>query len=207
MDLNQDLIAPDFRIPFPAWLPQGDPERSTAEYLFRNIRQLGEQSNNLAAALALIDLSDMLPFPAISVRSSLFWLWRLMAFREGAMALSNFAKTLELARHLVPQCPSYAPLIDKDGLRKIGQEFRSRFRRVEKLRDSAAHPELHHDPKVEMEPSSFHDRHYFAKAFGVNVEYDLTEHTVRYVLSCVRRAHDAFNGVTRQEFERLRAQD
>ena len=216
MDLKPAFVAPSFAINLPGFgLPDGETRIATS--LLVNLNGLRDQSNNLAGALSLVEFTETMPLTLEPTRiwtSTLPMLWRMIAFREGAMSLSNFAKFLEAVGSLVKRCPHIAPLVHLEALKQVRYEFRERFGRVEKLRDSVAHPELYANPDVNMAadqfvppgstdfrrgriPGAFQNRRYHGTIKGDLFSYDLTEKTCLFVVGCVRRTYAAFDAVNR----------
>jgi hypothetical protein len=215
-------LAPEFRLPSPPILwPSGLPEeeRAAARSLQDHLYSLSNCSDDLAAAVALFELSvaNVSHVEPLEWQWNVYSRWQWLAAREGAMMLRNYKEALKLIRKLIGKCPTWLGQIDVKAIKAANSEFEAKFPRVEKLRHSVAHPELYADRDANMAYTgevrasdgatvitgggsfvlreTFTNRTFSSTIDGILVQYDLNADTALALVNCTKRVFDAFGPI------------
>lgn len=177
-----------------------DEERRAAELLDYNLGSLHHLTSLFGQALKLADYCDAErePFRLLSLEATdwddarrasgindQFNQWKMLAIRDGAITLYNFAEGKQALEKLIGHCPSVKEKLDKDAYSEAGRLWEEAFPGYNHVRLDVAHSgklfnapgkrELHTMPGTEILLRSFVSGRTFTTSInGKMASYSLT---------------------------------
>lgn len=139
LDMKRTIIVPEID---PHQLPPD--EQDAARNLNDSLRALPDYANQLRSAVSLFENCDRMleaqPNPDQPGLLEMFWGWKTVAARDGAMTIWHFGKRMAGAQTtLMKHCPTVSAAINRSKLKMAGQLFRESFLGHEDMRHGVAH--------------------------------------------------------------------